>query len=353
MNTISSCSLGFALAGALALTVALPAHAVSIVTVTVGDPGNLNDPAFGSRYGGVSYNYAIGKYEVTLNQYTEFLNAVAATDTYGLYNVSMGMDLNIKGITRSGSPGSYTYAVNGDGNRPVTYVSWFDAARFTNWLHNGQPTGLQTAATTEDGAYTLNGAVSGIIRKNAGAQDWIPSENEWYKAAYYQPAAAGGDADGYWLYPTRSNAIPNSRNGSVSDPNSGNFYREDGIPNGYNGGYAVTNANTSTSTQNYLTPVGAFTLAPSYYGTFDQGGNVREWDDGIYENGATPTRLLRGGAWLLGTTEMRASDGYSTFPTEEYSFAGFRIATAPSAPEPSAALLLLAGAGVLLRRRRG
>ena len=273
------------------------AHAaITIQTVTIGDPGNPNDSTTGGLYGGVSYTYAIGTYEVTLLQYTAFLNAVGATDTNALYNPSMETDLNIAGISRSGASGSFAYSVIGDGNRPVTYVSWFDAARFTNWLHNGQPTGLQTASTTENGAYALLGANSGVgFSKSLGAQYWVPSESEWYKAAYYQPLAAGGDTDGYWLYPTASNAIPNSRNGSTTDANSGNFNRDDFIANGFNGGYAVTNSGSYSSSQNYLTPVGAFTQADSYYGTFDQGGNVSEWNDAV-EPGI-PSRGFRGGSW--------------------------------------------------------
>jgi formylglycine-generating enzyme required for sulfatase activity len=155
-KAILICSISAALLSA--------AHALTIDTVTVGNPGNPNDPSDGDsgtpgvqNYGGVSYTYNIGKYEVTLNQYREFLAAVAVTDTYGLYNASMGTDLNSRGITQTGSPGSYAYAVIGDGNRPVTYVSWYDTARFSNWLSNGQPTGLQTVGTTETGSYTLTG----------------------------------------------------------------------------------------------------------------------------------------------------------------------------------------------------
>ena len=118
--------------------------------------------------------------------------------------------LSIAGIARSGSSGSYSYSVIGNGNHPVAYVSWLDAARFTNWLHNGQPTGLgEVNASTEGGAYTLNGdTTSGMETKNASAAYWIPTEDEWYKAAYYQSAANGGDADGYWEYPTMSNLTP-------------------------------------------------------------------------------------------------------------------------------------------------
>ena len=110
----------------------LRASPISISTVTVGNPNNAADSADG--YGAVGYNYNIGTYDVTLTQYTAFLNSVAATDTYGLYNTSLATDLNVAGISRSGSPGSYSYAVIGDGQRPVTYVSWYDAVRFANWL---------------------------------------------------------------------------------------------------------------------------------------------------------------------------------------------------------------------------
>ena len=272
---------------------------------------------------------------------------VGATDTNALYNPSMETDLNIAGISRSGASGSFTYSVIGDGNRPVTYVSWFDAARFTNWLHNGQPTGLQTASTTENGAYALLGANSGVgFSKNLGAQYWVPSESEWYKAAYYQPAAAGGDADGYWLYPTASNAIPNSRNGSTTDANSGNFNRDDCIANGFNGGFAVTNSTAYSSSQNYLTPVGAFTQADSYYGTFDQGGNVHEWNDAVISG----VRGLRGGSWLSGEDGLRASFRDSGVPTYGDDYIGFRVATVP---EPSVAVsLIFAGALLLSRRKR-
>ena len=140
---------------------------ITIDIVPVGNAGNAADQNYFDQgaYGGVGYNYAIGKYEVTLNQYTAFLNAVAATDAYGLYDSSMGPANTrdtVKGISQNGTSGSFNYSVIGNGNRPVTFVSWFDAARFVNWLHNDQPSGMQTAATTEDGAYTLNGALDGI-----------------------------------------------------------------------------------------------------------------------------------------------------------------------------------------------
>ena len=79
---------------------------------------------------------------------------MADTDTYALYNTSMattGLG-GFGGITRSGSSGSYSYGtVAGREDMPVNHVSFWNALRFANWLHNGQPVGMQDDATTEDG----------------------------------------------------------------------------------------------------------------------------------------------------------------------------------------------------------
>lgn len=318
---------------------------ITIDSVHVLDAGNPPDPTTG--YGAVGYDYYMGKYEVTLAQYTAFLNAVAKTDTYNLYNTSMSTILNTAGITRSGAVGTYSYSVIGTGTRPVTFVNWFDAARFVNWIQNGQPTGLQNATTTETGAYTLNGALSGVtITKNANAQFWIPNENEWYKAAYYQPAAQGGDVDNYWLYPTASNVIPNSRNGSGSDPNSANFNRDDAVANGYNGGYAVSQSPLYAANQQYLTAAGAFSVADSFYGTFDQGGNVWEWNDTVIGSG----RGMRGGSWANNVASQLSSSGRSSnSPTAEVSILGFRIAIVP---EPTVGGLMILGMALLAWQRK-
>ena len=247
--------------------------------VNVGNPGNPNDS---TGYGGVATTYAIGTYEVTLNQYTAFLNVKAATDTFGLYNPSMGTNLNSAGISQTGSSGSYVYGVIGTGTRPVTYVSFYDAMRYANWLNNGGGSGA-----TETGAYTLLGGTAtpsnGLtVTRNGGATVWVPSENEWYKAAYYQPTAQGGDTDGYWLYPTKTNTVP-VNNTPGAGANRGNFN---------DGDYATTQSASYSSTQNYLTAVGAYTDSASYYGTYDQGGNVWEWNDTIISS----ARGLRGGS---------------------------------------------------------
>ena len=147
--------------------------AVNVEFVTVGNAWNAADT---TGYGSVAYEYKIAKNETTVGQYCEFLNAMAKSDAYCLYSTIMASRCEIAGISRSASAGSYSYAVIGStANKPITYVSWFDAARFRNWLHNSQGSG-----STETGAYTRNGAMSGIYTLNPGAQTWKPSENEWY-----------------------------------------------------------------------------------------------------------------------------------------------------------------------------
>ena len=305
----------------LAAARAVPASFIEMVPV--GNPGNAADPSDGDlgtpgtqTFGAVPYEFKIGKYEVTLAQYTAFLNAVAATDAHALYNANMATDLNIAGIVRNGSSGSFTYSVIGTGTRPVTYVSWFDAARFCNWLHNGRPSGAQDATTTENGAYPLNGAISGLgIVLNRGAKFWIPSEDEWYRAAYHQPAGQLGDIDDFWLYPTKSNAVPGNTIGVATPSNHANFVTSL---------YSVTQSASYVATQNYLTAVGSYPGSASFYGTFDQGGTVFEWNDAVIGGSF---RGLRGGSWFDSGANLLSSSRFEADPGFEGFGIGFRVAS--------------------------
>lgn len=277
---------------------------------------------------------------------------MAATDTYGLYNAGMATAGNFSGqstgagILRSGGNGSYNYSVIGSsGNLPVTFVSWFDAARFTNWLCNGQQVGAQDNTTTETGAYTLNGAMSGLnFTKNGNATFWIPSEDEWYKAAYYDPNKGGLGVGGYWLYPTKSNTAPGNVVGS--SPNQANFRYSSGGTQLSDYIFSVTQSAALVSTQNYLTDVGAFSGSASPYGTYDQGAVVRVWSDTVVSGAIRE----RGTTWQdLGDHYMQASVSVGDGPTNEESHIGFRIATVP---EPTSAALLGLGTLLLAARRR-
>jgi formylglycine-generating enzyme len=291
--------------------------------VTVGNPGNADDV---TGFGGVPYVYRIGTYSVTIEQYATFLNAVAANDTYSLYDSRMTTDLNSAGIRRDGEPGRYTYAVldnaGSSANRPITYVNWFDAARFANWMSNGQPVGAQDDSTTEDGAYALRGATTGVaivrnaVNLNTGSapEFWIPLEDEWYKAAFYSPALNDGDG-GYWLYPTQSNAAPGNAVGDGA--NQANYFTTV---------LSVTQSPDYVAvTQNYLTDVGAFSSSASFYGTLDQGGNVWQWND--LDGAAVPYRGIRGGYWFSGSAPLQ-SVLYSTDAlTRSENAVGFRLAS--------------------------
>ncbi len=308
-----------------------PPVGVTIDYVTVGDPGNLAD---GTTFGAVSYAYQIAKNETTISQYAVFLNAVAAIDTYGLYNVGM-ITNTINGITQNGLSGSFTYSVNpGSENKPITYVSWFDAARFTNWLHHGQPTGAQDSSTTEDGAYTLLGAVNNeIVFKNVGAKVWIPSEDEWYKAAYYDPNKNGVGVGGYWAQPTQSDTVAGNTIGVANSAN-------------YEDGDYVGSGSSSYPTENALTDVGAYGVnSDSAYETNDQAGNVWEWNDAV--DGLS--RGLRGGSWINGDNNFDSLNSGSDVPSNGDESFGFRVA---SVPEPTSLVMTMLAGGVMLIRRK-
>ena len=284
-----------------------PATPTSMSMVTVGNPGNAADT---TGYGAVSYSYQIGKYDVTGSQYTAFLNAVGSTDTYALYNASMGTDTDVAQISQSGTSGSYTYAVlNNTGNRPITYVTWFDCARFSNWMSNGQPTGAQNSTTTENGAYNVNGAISGnAVAVNATNPNTnlaptfrMPLENEWYKAAYYSPNYGGTGVGGYYTYATQSNSAPGTTVGSSA--NQANYNNVFGR----------------------ATDVGSFSGSGSFYGTFDQSGNVYQWND--LDGNSGSLRGFRGGGWGSVSSYLSASERNDNAPAYESRSIGFRLAS--------------------------
>jgi formylglycine-generating enzyme len=304
---------------------------------TVGNAGNAGDPGNFGR-GAVGYEYRIGRFEITNAQYAEFLNAVAASDPRALYNTNMGSDPR-GGITRSGASGSFTYAVRPDmGNKPVNFVSSLDAIRMANWLTNGQGSG-----STESGVYTLSGNTVTAITRNLSNPNhiFLPTENEWKKAALHQPASQGGDTDNFWKYPTRSNDDPiaptATSTGDIANPTATTVNWQSGADwNGQNG-----NVTTVGSGQN-----------TSFYGAFDMAGNVDEWLENASSLGGLNNRLITGGNFFaVPTFGILPEDTFTSPQLAEGNATGFRFASSPI-PEPTSLALLAAGGLVALRRRK-
>lgn len=281
---------------------------VQIDWAVVDNPGNASDA---TGYGSVSYGYQIGKNETPNRQYVAFLNEVDRNgiNPFGIYNPNMGTDPR-GGISFSaGAMPGMKYAARGEmSDKPVNFISWFDAARFANWLHNGQGGG-----STETGAYSLGGATSGIgFVKEIDALVWLPTEDEWYKAAHYDPAK--DVSGGYWRYATKSNAVP-----TIALANSGGVVSNPGtnVAN-YGNGFDWNGLDGNVAT------VGSAGAA-SYYGTFDQSGNVWEWTMSV-QGPLNNKRGLRGGAFHTPESNLRSTTVFDAEPWEENDFTGFRVA---------------------------
>ncbi len=249
--------------------------------VPVGNPGNISDV---SGYGAVAYEYKIGKFEVNCAEYCEFLNAVAKTDSHSLYDGRM--DGEYGGISRSGSDGTYSYSVkDGWAKKPIGYITPQSAARFANWLTNGKG-----SADTENGSYKISSdsvTVPNHATLAAGKTvSWvIASENEWYKAAYYD--AKKGTSGGYWSYPAKSEDAPEANINTGGPSDGGNFKN-----------------------------------SASAYGTFDQGGNAWEFND----TKSGDKWGLRGGSWYQNDNPgyMQAGTRYDDY-CGKWPHYGFRI----------------------------
>ena len=318
------------------------ASAEAIQWVTVGDPNNAADT---TNRGAVSDSFQIMKYEFTNQQYTNFLNSVDAggINPNSVYNVDMGNDIRGGISFTSGAASGSKYAVRSNmGDKPVNYVSWFDAARVANWYQNG----ATSLSNTEDGAYTLvGGQTTGTApARNNGATFYIPTEDQWYKAAYYK---GGSTSAGYWDYATRSDTAPTAvtadETGIGSAGSTGNFANYLGDAN-WNG--LERNGNVTTVGTNGVS---------SAYGAFDMNGNITEWNDltGLV---AGSDRGVRGGYWgSFSEFSLRSSFNQEIAASDESDVYGFRLASPVAVPEPSTYAMALAGlacGGYSVFRRR-
>jgi len=274
--------------------------------VTIGNPNNAADTTGNPNpAGSVAYTYNLGKYEVSRDMVTK-ANASG----------SLGITL----LDMSGLGGNQV-------NKPATGISWYEAAKFVNWMNTSQ--GYQ-AAYKFDGSGTWSAGDAGYNAnnqlRNSLAKYVIASRDEWYKGAY-------GNLDGTWNnYATGSDSVP-----------------------------APVSGGTAANTSVYGQPI---TRGPadiisagglSAYGTMGQEGNALEWTETVVDGSNSTVgaiRELRGGAWFSDGSDLAASSRSGDFPSEGGGTYGFRVA---SVPEPSAISLLAIGLGglALVRRRVG
>ncbi len=284
-----------------------------------GNPNRTDDDIW---MGGVNYTYEIGTYEVTVAQYTEFLNAAAKSDPYGMYDPYMGgtIGYGIGGplIQRSGESGSYTYtAESGKENQPVRGATFYSSARFANWLNNGQG-----SANTETGSYNMTLAAPWLARES-GAKWAITSEDEWFKAAYYNP-----ETQTYYKYPNSSDEIP-------AEPTDSTTTREMNF-----GDQPPWHGHEGT-----FTSVGE-TTGQSPYGIYDMGGNVQEWTDTIYSD----ERYYHGGSFMDDAFYLSTEARFTRNPSAGGVATGFRVVHI--VPEPGSILLLIIGGLAIWWRRK-
>jgi formylglycine-generating enzyme required for sulfatase activity len=271
--------------------------------VNAGNAGNAANNTFFPGYGAVAYAYRIGKYEIPQK-------AITKASFSGMANVTAGAFTN---------------------NQPAANINWYEAAAFVNFLNtNSGKTAAYNLSWSEpawsmalwssEQAWTAGGT---NLYRNKDAFYFLPSENEWYKAAYFNPS--GGN---YFDYPTGSDTAPTP------------------VASGTNAGTAVYNSVASVPA--IVDSAGG--LSP--YGTMGQGGNVFEWSESAFDGSNTRSsenRTILGGCAWNPAQDLSSSSRSSFDPSREDGIIGFRVA---SVPEPSTYALLALGAGVLMWARR-
>ena len=323
MNKTNCNKLGLALAGLLVLIVVSAkadtfgsgANTFAIDFVNIGNPGNAPDVGAGggiysSPYGGVSYTYRMGTYEISQAQ-------IEKATASGLANVTAGA---------------------WSGNQPAANMTWFEMAAFVNWMNTS--TGHQAAYNLSQippdfagntwsltlwssaQAWHLDGE---NLYRNKDAYYFLPSEDEWYKAAYHKN---DGVTANYWDYATGSNDAPTP------------------VTSGTTAGTAVYNhlaAPADVNNDGGLSP----------YGTMGQDGNIWEWtesDHAAPNDDPVGFRNARGGNFDYDAVPLQSSfRGYSDPRGGDNIGLGFRVASV--VPEPTAAISLLLGLGILALRR--
>lgn len=309
--SITLVSLGLGASALHADTFGTGSNLFTIDFVDIGNAGNGDDvPDGGQSYGGVAYDYRISTYEITADAVTKAVNS-------GLINVSRTTHTN--------------------GNQPVVGVQWYEAAAMVNWMNIDA--GYQAAYNLSNSGGTWSVAAWGVEDQASTGVDsgtnefrhkdafyFIPSEDEWYKAAFHQNNGVTSD---YFAYATGSDSAPDGVD-FAGDTDYDAVFKDSGyVP----GAFAVTDSGTA-----------------SPYGTYGQNGNVWEWNE--RSDGGTITGGVRGAAFGENANDMLSTNDIPAFgATSQNHVVGFRVA---SVPEPSTLMFALtsAGLGLSIRRRK-
>jgi hypothetical protein len=336
---------------------------------------NLPDPC--QEVGSVPYDYGIGEVEVTVEQYVAFLNTV---DPFGrnqnhLYSETESGaawprfgQIDYSALSRTGR--HYTAAAPEWNDKPYGFANFLRSARFDNSVANGKVLSRQSSSSngfsyvtykvrlsrrTATGMYDMHKRAPVRTRKSGFV---IPSQNEWIKAAYYDPT--GGGTYSYWWYPTNPGS-PFLEAGTPSqvtlDPTTGDVTNSSTQPlaNFHAEGEAAPSWCPSNQTQEACETVNPFGLPAKAYakayqgslstvgqagtfspwGTLEQGGNAVEWTDTITAppfgaKGHRVWRRLHGGIpnaplYQLWVSAVGLQPQDNTFYTATYPWIGFRI----------------------------
>lgn len=310
---------------------------------TVGNTGNapIPDEGLTQGRGRVDYAYRISKLEITTGQWLEFVNTYSTRSNdmawFGAPTYwGAGLDDNYSG------PG-VRWKLNDapqSSMRPVFGITWREAAQYCNWLCNRK---APTLAAIANGAYdtsTFGGQFStgytDQATHNPNAEYWIPTLDEWLKAAHYDPNKNGDGVGGWWQSAGRTD--------TPLTPGLPGIGQTSAAYDGFE--FGSLEAPT-------LVPLGAYADVTSAYGLWDCSGGTSEWTEDWLWGDQRQHRIIDGGKAGSPFWENRLFDTLTNFAAEspDSTFGyGFRIAS--SVPTPSSAMLAAAAASLIPRRRR-
>lgn len=318
----------------------------------IGLPGNAawqgdgtpDDRAIGR--GSVSYEYRIGRFEVTTSQWVEFFNAAFDRPSNDLLpHLIPPTTWGAVGTTPT-TPGARRWSVpSGNEMIPVGNISWRMAAMYCNWLHNDKSA---SRGAFLNGAYDVStfGYVGSTFTDqfthSPGARYWIPTWDEWLKATHFDPNRFGPGQAGWW-------SSSNRTNGALTYGPPGVLVN--GRPTEANAGWS----NIEFPGFNpFAVALGSYVNVQSPWGLFDVAGGTAEWtEEVLFTNGVFPTGRRFDGSHWLGAASTNLSDWmWSTggsFPSLSTGDLGFRIAMA--VPSPSACVIFGGAFSLLLRQR--